>query len=456
MHAFTMFILCLPVSLGFPQCVMSPSPKQTETAPVKIEIDKVSLAAVSREGIQLSVWLSMTASQGAKAHQLSFENVRLNGMPIYVAPVTSPLILRKEQRIPFPLPNVNIYYGDLASLRPLARMLSEGQIRLDGAARVDLEVQWFKRFILFARDVRLAVNIDQAVRLDLPGGETMRKGAISAVEAAGKVIETARSGLKTGLALTSPWYRRLWRESVPKLLLAQARLTLGSGAGNMVSLECTGVGFRISQRQFLLTKQLIEPWKFNPGIAAAIDQGRLKIGAKDFDFWVWPASGKQQEAKDGSFSDGALRLSRGDVRIVREPTDERETVFSAGLLHGIEKVRVHQRASPANLALLEFAEGIELEPVETTKVGAEKAEMAWDELAVFRFPGGLNLLNADPDLTFVQGVKGGTRIRLLSPVDASAVGSPLISQGGVVGILQNEQSALVLEEAYRILRVKAY
>jgi hypothetical protein len=105
---------------------------------------------------------------------------------------------------------------------------------------------------------------------------------------------------------------------------------------------------------------------------------------------------------------------------------------------------------------LEFAEGIELEPVETTRIGAEKAEMAWDELAVFRFPGGSNRLNADPDLAFVQGVKGGTRIRLLSPVDASAFGSPLISQGGVVGILQNEQSALVLEEAYRILKVKAY
>lgn len=435
---------------------MSPSPKQTGTVPVKIEIDKVSLVAVSSEGIQLSVWLSMTASQGAKARQLSFENVRLNGMPIYVAPVTTPLILRKEQRIPFPLPDVNVYYRDLASLNPLARMLSEGQIHLDGTVRADLELQWFTRLILSASNVRLAVNFDQAVRLDLPGGEIMRKGAISAVEAAGKVIETARSGLKTGLALNSPWYRKLWRESVPKLLLAQARLTLGNGAGAAVFLECTGVGFRISQRQFLLTKQLIEPWKFNPDVAAAIDRGRLKISSRDFDLWVWPASSKQRETKGESFPDGALRLSGGDLRIVCEPADERETVFSTGLLHGIERVRVHQRAASANLALLEFAEEIELEPVETTRIGAEKAEMAWDELAVFRFPGGSNRLNADPDLAFVRGVREGTRIRLLSPIDASAFGSPMISQGGVVGILQNEQSALVLEEAYRTLKVKPY
>jgi hypothetical protein len=449
-------LLAWPVASAFPQCLMRLAAGQGDVSGTKFQVDveKVQLADVSREGVRLGISLSVLSGQDVRVQQVSFENLRANDVPVYIAPSTEPFRLVKGQSVRFPRPlQVSIYYRDLDTVQPLVVMLQEGRIRLDGTLTMDLELPVAAKVALLSRRGRVRVNFRQALPAELPGGELVRKGAIAVVETAGKALETARSGVASGLNLASERRRRLLEEYAPALLLAQARFTLRQADGAEMSYDCFGVGFRISPAQFIVTKELVGPWKYDRSIADALHRKQLRLQNNSIDLWVWPAGTKLGEGANEA-SASALRLSRGDIRVVRTPADQTETVLSPGVKRLPRKVRVLRREAATNVALLEFRGTVGLPNVAELKRGAETGPTRWDSVALFRFPRGAAAEQVQPDILFLPAVRDGARLRLLTPVDSSAWGSPLVSSEGVVGVVQNENTGVALQEVYRVLKLR--
>ena len=86
-----------------------------------------------------------------------------------------------------------------------------------------------------------------------------------------------------------------------------------------VTFEENGVGFRISSTQFVLSKSLVEPWKFDPDLASAMRFDGVTLDSAAFDLFVWPAN--------TPIRDGGFRLGR-DFKQVLAPPDDNAPFFA--------------------------------------------------------------------------------------------------------------------------------
>ncbi|MFQ5926614.1 MAG: hypothetical protein ACE5MH_04175 [Terriglobia bacterium] len=437
------------------QCTTVEAAEFARVQPVAGVVEKIALAGVTTDHIELALTLVLTATRDATVRQISFEKLRLNDLPFYAAPVTERFQLAAGQRVPLPHPlELTVYYRDREAGRPLVVLLAESRIRIEGTAYLKVELGPLTKIFLFMRRARVPVTFRQEIPLELPGGELMRAAALKVVAEAGAALARVGAAVESGLARTSRWRGQLWRDYAPTLLFAYLRLTLRNKRGGRLRLECTGAGFRISPARFILSKELIEPWKFDPEIAATIKRERLRLDPASYDLWVWPANARLRTADSELDPTTAFRLSQRQIRLVRKPPDDRQKVWVPQPPHRPQKVELHRRTTPANLALFEFVELADAGKVVVATPDTETNTATWERLAVFRFPGGAGAEQARPDLVFLPAVRGGSEIRLGAPVDASAWGMPLIAPAGVVGVVQNETTGLVLKEAFRRLKLK--
>jgi hypothetical protein len=221
--------------------------------------------------------------------------------------------------------------------------------------------------------------------------------------------------------------------------------------GERLAFEYTGTGYRISPKQFVFCKSLVEPWKFDPDVASALKFGGLIWDASTYDLWVWPIDATIRDASNELASSAAFRLARSDFKRVVHPPDENVSYYALQPEGRPKKIALHKRDSPANLVLFEFQNPPLFSGQLKRSLGDSKV---WDRVAVFRFPGGVNERQARADLIFVPATRAGSVITLETPVDSSAWGSPVVTQDGVIGLLQDQTTAVPLKEALEALKIR--
>ena len=414
------------------------------------QLEKMAVADVGRDHLRLALSLGLLSKNELTVRQITFEGLRVNGIPFYVAPVTDRIQLPAKQQFELPQPlQLTVFYRDADSLKPLTELAEQGKAHVEGTLYLDVELKALQKFFLGTGKAHVPVSFSRDVPVEIPGGTLARAGAVRVLAAADSALESAKDKADSMLNSGMRWRGQLSREYTPAMLLVQTRFMLSGPKGDQVVFACTGPGFRIAPKRFILLKELYEPWKFDPEMATALKEDHFTVAPKSDDVSVWPAD--QPLAKGGGLADPLARKSLNQIRVVTEPPDDNETVLVPREKGHPKKVPVHRRESPANMVLLEFTEL----PASATPIGmrgnSTGQQTSWDSVAVYRFPGGTDRKQTHPDLIFLPVTKENARLKLAVPVDGSAWGAPLISPQGVIGVIQSENSGLTWEEVQRIL-----
>jgi hypothetical protein len=458
---FAMLIVCWPVSVAQGQCTSvdasarAPQDTPSVLGDFHVDLDEVTVSQVASDHIQFALSFSVQANRDVSVRQISFENMRLNELPFYTPPLEEHLKLIAGQRLPLPRQIQAIfYYRDLESLRPLELLVREGNVRAEGTLYVDLQLNLIDKAVLLARRGRMPFAVQKDLSVEIPGGALARNAGLGVLSLASQTLGKTGAAITSRFSTESSWRQRLWSDYAPALLLADARFSVSDAAGMLYTLDCMGIGFRIGGKQFLLPKEVVEPWKFDPEIATTIQRDGWKLNPLSVDLTVWPSEAMLQTSAGTLDVSTGFQQTQNQFKLLLSPNDELETMFASRATGRPHKIRVHRRESAGNLVSFEFTDSAKHDPLPPIKFHPSGSETSWDRLAVFRFPAGARSKQAHPDLVFLAATRQGSTILLATPIDYSGWGAPLISPVGIVGIVQDERTGIDVEQALRTVRLK--
>jgi len=428
------------------------SPQSLTAAPsVDVMLQKASLRKIFSDRLMLDVTLTVTAVRDSSIQQVTIRDLRVNGIPFYADTIREQFSLQAHRPsfLPHPLV-ITVHYHDLDSIAPLRQALDNGKAHVTGTALVEIRMNPFAKLVLLGTRAETPVFFQEDIVLDFPGGPLAKATGLKVLDAVGGSLGEIGETMDTVIANSSRWRRELWQDYAPGLFQAYSRFTLKDTDGNSATLECSGMGFRIGQSGVVVTKEVLQPWKFNPEIVAETKRRHIKVDPASVDLWIWPQTSAPANGSHGLNS--AYRLSARQLSVVEVPPDDMEAVLMR-TGKKIGKLSVHRRNSASNLALLQLATVAKSN--DAHNLTTERSQDHWDDGAVFRSSGGSPAHPGETDLVFLSATEAGNRISLGSPLDSSAWGSPFIArEAGVVGIVQDENSAIPWQQAVQVLKVK--
>jgi hypothetical protein len=393
-----------------------PAPKP----PISARIESLGIANVTPDHVELQLTLAISPTTRVTLQSARFEGMRLNEIPIYVAPLRDKLELNPAAGTrSVPLGPILIYYRDLEVLDPVRRMVAEQSANLSGLARLRVELTPLQRIFTFGPNLRVLAPLHQRMQVDVPGGNVGRRsaaGVLAAADAAIRLGEEAVNRVKEHFG----WTDDLTRQYGQSLLTIETRYRYNIG-GQSTTRLVKGVGFRIRPDRFVTTAELVRPWLYDPEVAQLLHSGAAVLDESQYDLRVMP---------------GGLTLANKQLRVIDAGSGtENVLVTVGGKLYGVD---VGRRDFDRNVALIEFVApppaGI---AVHVTATSARE----WDRAAVFRPRGGSP---RNFEVIYVRARRVDNRIELLDPTDSTAFGSPLVVSEGLIGIVQSESTAALL------------
>lgn len=422
------------------------------TGQVQIEVVNTSVVSYSPSKLVLGFTLSISSKRDLALEQIVLSGLRLNGLPLYAAPVKQRLQLHSGDKtlLPDPLP-VTVYLRDLDSVAPLQQAVSTGHITLDGTAYATVRVNPFVAMLLFSRSVDVAISLhEDMLLLTIPGGQIAKSATLVVLEAAEKYLRQMSASVVSARDSASSFRHDVMKQYPPRLMLACAHFELRDHQDNTTPMQWCGVAVATAPDLLLVPREAIEPWKFDSEIADAIQGKRLSLKSGSYDLWLWPPSASALKANELN-SDAALRLSKKQFSLVKTPDREQRKMMVLEDSGKRQKISVEKRDDSSNLALLQVTKpGSSFDAL---PVADDPQATDWDSVALFRFRNGTPGSSADPELIVIPAKRNGNRITLGELVDSSVFGSPIVASEGVIGIVQDETSGVVWSEAARVLKL---
>jgi hypothetical protein len=406
---------------------------QPNPSPVSLSIDGIDLKDVGSDRVRLEVRCRVTAARNLKIRGVRFDQMRLGSLPIYLSPIAGPLALDKGSAVTLPRIPVTLFFRDLDSMEPLSQAVRDRKTRVSGRARAELDLTLLERVALGGQGVQVDTPIDETIPVEVPGGPTAATVALAALRAAQAALRFGTSALGS-VRSEKAWQHEIRTRFGPSLIVAESHYSILLHSGESLDFVVRGLGFRISDDKFILTEEMVEPWKYDAEVASSIQAGEASLVKESCDLFVWPNG----EAPDAN---SARTLTHGDIRVDHNaPKTETEYIPVGG---NKVKVRLYRRDSDANYAVLSFirtgdkgtAAQLAPDPMHTQN---------WDRLTVFRLSETGKNPNGTMELISSPAHLQDGRIVLDDPVDDRAWGSLLLSPDGAVGMLQEERSGMVL------------
>jgi hypothetical protein len=422
---------------------------------LQIDIVKTSLADYSTTKLVLGLTLAVTSKRDVTLDQILLADLRINGLPVYAAPVTSRLQLKANNKTTLsdPLP-VTIYLRDLDSVSPLQDALASGHATLDGTAYASVHLNVLEKVVLLGKHVDVAVNIHEEVPFTVPGGTVAKTTATVLLEGTDKAMRAISNTVESGRNRASGFRHSMMTDYAPRVLLAYARFELRDSQGQTTVSDWHGVAVALSPDLLVVPREAIEPWKFDADIADAIGSKRLTLNKSSYDLWLWPTSASVLNSKKELNGDTALRLSKQQFSVVRLPDQDEQKMLALESSGKTQKISLLKRDSSSDLALLHLTRpDSKLDRLSTAD---SSSATDWNSVALFRFRDGVQNSPASPELIVVSAKRNGNRIELGELVDSSAFGSPIVAPEGVIGIVQNQNSGVAWPEAARVLKLEKY
>ncbi len=402
-----------------------------QSGPVAVSIDTVTLADVSSDRVRFDVQSHVTSTRSLKIKQVRFEHMRLGHLPVYLGPLRQSLTLEKGNSLNLPSIPLTIYFRDLDSLEPLAEVARNQEAAVEGNARIDLGLS-LERILggVSHADVPLKVTTP----VEIPGGVLGQAAALATLSAAQLALDLAGSPLNLLRESQRSWEAELRTRYIPTLVVAESRYALRLPNNQRVDVAVRGLGFRISPDRFVLTGEMVEPWKYDADVAAALRTGEASLVEDGRDLLVWPGG---ETAKPSS----ALSLAQGAIQIDHTPAKTELTRVAVG--NKDVKLQIFRRDSDTNYVVLRFARPEDKGLAIQSQPGQVERSQSWDSLTLFRVDDTGNF-----ESVRTAAHRQDNRILLDDPVDERAFGSLLLSPQGPVGMVQDEKSGMVLRTAW--------
>jgi hypothetical protein len=195
-----------------------------------------------------------------------------------------------------------------------------------------------------------------------------------------------------------------------------------------------GLGFRISADKFVLTGEMIEPWKYDADVAAALQTGEASLVDDGRDLLVWPGGA-------ATSASSARTLSQGAIQVDLAPAKTESTRVVVG--NKDVKLQLFRRDSDTNYAVLSFTRPEDKGTAVPLPPSHAEEPHDWDRLTLFRVDDAGNLESLP-----TPAHRQESRILFDERVDDRAFGSLLLSPQRAVGMVQEEKSGMVLLTAW--------
>lgn len=406
-----------------------------------LAIQSIELHAVHSNRLELAVHALVRSSEPVTIRSIGFESMRLNALPIYVSPVRQSMKLDPARPAVLRSGLVSVYYRDFKSMAPLREMMDRNSAQLAGRARITVELPLVPKLLLLNPAVEIVVPLSGTIPLTIPGGSPVRRAAIASIGPVDSALTFGR-GAVASLRRRFGWLEELGDESRSSVVLIETTYALASG-NESVRHTLHGLGFPISHNQLLVTAEQIEPWAYDPAIMHRIADRKAALDDSAYDIRIRTARQGAGPGPEFTLRSNQIRVARSSARM------ETALVLSGGALRRTE---LRRRDSDRNLALLEFVAKPPAMNIPATAIEAVQKQQRWGRLALFRFVREGQGLPALADIVLMNGVRKGDRIMLRASVDSTAFGSPVIGEQGVIGIVQDETSGMILSKALERLR----
>ncbi|SNT19502.1 hypothetical protein SAMN05421770_10580 [Granulicella rosea] len=396
---------------------------------VHTEITGVSLASLASDKATVAVGLALTSDRDLDLGEIRVARLRLNGLPVFAAPMPGPIHLAKSQTWTAPEPlRVTVYLRDVASLEPLISAIDTGTLLVEGEVTARIELGRMQRLMMFSSQASVPVRLHQEVKLDIPGGQFGRAGAemlLSGANAALTRLKGPVQGMEGGLRA------KVRDADLPRVATIVSTYELVDAAGKTTPMRWTGIGFFVDSRRLITVAEALEPWLFDPEVELAIKSNEVKVRLGSLRLVAATSAGQWELGKELSANAGPTQKK---MQIVM-PRD--------GAVLPV-RAEVAVRAEPRNLAVLTLkAEGPAIAPLITPEVAE-----SWEQVAVFR-----GAREGSIEILLLPAHSENGRIHLDAPVDSSVFGSPLIGPTGIAGIVQDEGQAVPWAEAVKVLKL---
>ena len=387
---------------------------QPVKAPVATSIENVELVAAGTDHVRFEVHAKVTAARSVTVTRIRFEEMRLGDIPFYLAPMDRRLQLKSGQAIELPGIGMTVYFRDMDSLSPLMDIIRNGEIRIRGRASAELDLNLIERIGARQWKGRADFPIDDAMPVSLPGGIAGRTAAVFALNAAQTALGMAGSALNGLRASQEKWNGELKTDFSESLLNIESSYKLLTAEGQTIEVSSRALGFRISEDRILVTGEGAEPWKYDGDTTALLQSGKVTLVADSRNLSAWPV---------GAPADSAGSLANGLLQIERVATPEQP---GAAL-----------RDTDSNYAIIRISAGESRRKAIPT--AQSTSGQSWDRVAVFKLD-----TNGAAETILGPAHRQDNRLIFDTPVDDEAFGSPVIVPGGVIGIVQDERSGMIL------------
>jgi hypothetical protein len=401
----------------------------TQNSPVSVTIDSIDLGDVGSDRVHFDVQSHVTSTRKLSIKSVHFEQVHMGDIPVFLGPVESHIGLEKGTPVTLPSIPLTIYFRDLDSLEPLEHAIRDGQTTITGKARAELDLNLLQRAAL-GWSTQAAMPVSMTIPVDVPGGILGRTAALVTLATAQIAMSLTGSTLHDLRQSQKQLEDTLRTKYVPAMVVAESHYSLRLKDNRKVDFSVQGLGVRISEDKFVLTGEMVEPWKYDLDIVTALRDKEATLVDEGRDLIVWPAGEALKESSARSLSKGLIQMDHtsGKTESIHVPGDK-----------GNVTIQVQRRDTDENYAVLHFTRPEDRGSAVPAASDQVRHNENWEQLSLFRVDedGKLEILS-----TAAQ--RHDNCISFTDPADDRAFGSLLIDPSGAVGMVQDEHSGTVL------------
>ncbi|MFZ0392221.1 MAG: hypothetical protein WBV33_11380 [Terracidiphilus sp.] len=394
-----------------------------------VQVKNVSISAFSVAHVEVGVTLMLVPSQSVTLKNFQICSLRLNGLPVFAAPLDQEIVLHSGQAMELPPISISIFFRDLTTTQPLREMIEKQSVHVQGDVESNVELGLLGKLALHSEHPKVVVPISQDVAVEVVGSPLERNLALSVLSAIDSQMESSGPADKLLDGLRPAWIRTIETAAQPSLYLVESSYSLSQGS-TPYQVSAEALGFRTASGKIATSAEMLAPWKYDIEFQRALSSGAVKLVKQNEELTVRPITG----------SAAALSLAHGDISAEARGTPESDKLTAVGKTR--EQVEVLRRDSPSSLAVLTLR--APAAPGLTPAPASVLAQDNWEMVVVFRLRGAAGTGGRLVEPLPIAARREGDSIHLLQPVDDAVYGSPIVTPEGVIGIVQDEQTGTFL------------
>lgn len=417
--AFAWFaILSLPLLAEQPQPPVS-----------GLDVKSFHLLEIDTSHIKVSVELSLIPAQSVTLSDVRLCSLRLNGLPVFAAPLEQEIVLKKGVATTLPPMQVSLMFRDLYTVEPLRKILAEQTVHVQGELEAGLKLNMVEKLALHTQHPRLEYRISQDVPADVGESPIQRAMGLAMLSVIDSGLANKAQAEKLVLGEQPEWIKNLDAQAAASLLIVETTYQMSGKEKEDDAAAVVGdqLGFRLGAATVLTTAEAREPWKYDLEALDAMKSGAAKLLPQSVEWTLLPltAEGTKLDKKDFTLS------ARGEAEEVAAVSND--------------KARIHllRRASPSAWTLITL---LKPAPEAALKAapGAIAAQQAWEKIAVFRLRQDPATHRFSSEILQLSAKRTDKGIELSAPVDSAVFGSPIVTPEGVIGMVQDESHGALL------------